>query len=90
MIDSKEPTVTIPVSHYDALESRIAELESNQSWIRVEDELPHPPYVLAYRPTAPQFNRISTLQYDSHMKRWSGNFPVTHWMPLPEPPMEGE
>jgi hypothetical protein len=30
MIDSKEPTVTIPVSHYDALESRITELEANR------------------------------------------------------------
>jgi len=58
-------------------------------WISVEDELPRWGYVIAFRPDAPKGNEVATVQYNPHHLGFYGNFEVTHWMPLPKPPKEG-
>ena len=78
-------------------------MASDMEWIRVKDRLPEKnKLVLAYAAsTARGGNSIFTGSYDNGF--WFvqiaagifglssvGQFEVTHWMPLPEPPKEGE
>lgn len=58
-----------------------------ENWKRTKKEQPklHGMY-LTYRPNAPLGNQVATIRWDDAMKRWCGNFNVTHWMPLPEAP----
>jgi len=43
-------------------------------------------YVITFRPSAPKGNEIATINYDYIQERFGGQYPVTHWMPLPSPP----
>lgn len=59
-------------------------------WISVKDKLPEPgKKVLGYRPSM-YYKFVQTVYYAG--RAWengydlSGNFVITHWMPLPEPP----
>lgn len=62
---------------------RLAALESR--WISVKDELPKG-YCIGFRPKAHHGTQVATVFYDWKMKRWGGNFEVTHWMALPDAP----
>ncbi len=66
-------------------EARLASLDSG--WISVKDRLPLG-YCIAFRPKAHSGTQVATVFYDWKMKRWGGNFEVTHWMPLPDAPPE--
>ncbi|WP_024717822.1 DUF551 domain-containing protein [Pseudomonas putida] len=57
-------------------------------WIKCSDRLPVSGYVLTYRPQAPSGNKVAAINYDYHQERFGGQYPVTHWQPLPEPPTE--
>lgn len=66
-----------------------------QKWISVSERLPeHSKIVLCCL----TFNELRILQWDSVSKWWLGygagddwrQKDVTHWMPLPEPPKDGE
>lgn len=69
-------------------------------WVRCEDELPKnvANRVLAYCQNgvmyAAHYEGGETDKWYMHMGTWweegTGNLTVTHWMPLPEPPREGE
>lgn len=60
------------------------------SWISVEERLPEP-YVRVWTyPPAP-FGSERHMKYDGNDLVWFFDaFPVTHWQPLPEPPIEGD
>ena len=69
--------------------------EPKQEWISVKDRMPEKmEWVLC----ACRGNIIEVLRYDHIMDDWDTTMPnrgyfknfVTHWMPLPEPPKEGE
>ena len=53
-------------------------------WISVKDRLPeHLESCLCYRPDATfDRRRVQLFKHD----KFDGVYPVTHWMPLPEPP----
>ena len=63
-------------------------------WISVEDRLPvRPPDVCGllvrrqWYLVALESGAVLTLSYEFDEDRWQGvGSPVTHWMPLPEPP----
>lgn len=58
-------------------------------WISVKDRLPeHSNTVLCVTKNGRPF----VCKYDHAWKHWavSGSVKVTHWMPLPEPPKDGE
>ena len=72
-------------------------IEPKQEWISVKDRLPErtvPPHdVLVYHDlNCGMF--VDRAWYSHEKKRWRSaigmNLKVTHWMPLPEPPKEGE
>ena len=68
---------------------KTAELNAARyEWINVKEKLPLIGYVIAYRPSAPKGNEVSTINYDYYQKRFCGQYPVTHWMPLPISPEE--
>lgn len=66
-------------------------------WISVKDGLPvRPPDVCGllvrrqWYLVALKSGTVLTLSYEFDEDRWQGiGSPVTHWMPLPEPPKEG-
>lgn len=75
------------VKQFEAIFYRLAEV-SNGGWISVKDRLPDPNnFVLT-------IDKLGFFYMDSVNKngKWDeqdGGFnPVTHWMPLPEPPKE--
>lgn len=57
-------------------------------WIPVTERLPEHGWYLAYGPTI----KMEVLHFHSVEEVWSSeryyNIEVSHWMPLPEPPME--
>lgn len=65
-------------------------------WISVKDRLPvRPPDVCGllvrrqWYLVALESGTVLTLSYEFDEDRWQGvGSPVTHWMPLPEPPKE--
>ncbi len=61
------------------LEEYIAELEAAQRWIPVSERLPEKSgYYLTY-----QEGYIDVKQWWGY---WEMMYPITHWMPLPNPP----
>lgn len=81
----------------DALEiqqKRIAELEKQQRWIPVTERKPEPGVrvLVTYGPFVgeaylTQSGHFTRYKYDED--NWCFAYKATHWMPLPEPPMEG-
>ena len=59
---------------------------AQDGWIPISERLPPWGYCLAFRPAAASDNKIATTQYNPHVNRFSGQYPATHWMPLPAPP----
>lgn len=55
-------------------------------WIKCSVRMPVCGYVITFRPSAPKGNEIATINYDYIQERFGGQYPVTHWMPLPSPP----
>ena len=81
----------------DAIEELSGKVEQLPRWISVTERLPveeekvlvyidERMHIVTFSPTNQQFNNYDCLQYDEH-NVFNG---VTHWMPLPEPPKEGE
>ena len=74
-----------------------AEPERSQ-WISVKERLPEPRFAREWYLVALESGCVKTLAYEKPMvkgalfhKGWHETAsPVTHWMPLPEPPKEGE
>lgn len=69
------------------LEEYIAELEAAQRWIPVSERLPEAnQYVLVF--DAKKNISVDFLTTSGNVEKyfWLCNHPVTHWMPLPEPP----
>lgn len=60
-------------------------------WISVKDRLPEPLVdVLAFHVDEISGEREISIEWVNHEKEWIYHHlgPVTHWMPLPEPPKE--
>ena len=71
----------------DALQARIAELEQQQRWIPVSERLPEDWTMVLF--TNGVTRGIGQFDKDGFYDYWyeySFNKPVTHWMPLPNPP----
>lgn len=68
-------------------EPKVVEIDQVKTeWISVEERLPEPTYcVLTYGAEGEM--EIYALDFDG---TWMGYVDVTHWMPLPMPPKEGE
>ena len=76
----------------DAANKRIAELEAAQQWISVDERLPEPgDIVLACLPDYEELvivNKWPKRQATSRVgSSWHESSRVTHWMPLPPPPV---
>ena len=74
---------------FEAIFCLLAEI-NNGGWISVKDRLPN---VSGYVLTCARISRrIDTLFYSTDYKAFNAKYtaetavPVTHWMPLPEPP----
>ena len=75
----------------------LKKLERTQ-WISVEERLPEPRFAREWYLVALESGCVKTLAYENptvkgalFRKGWHETAsPVTHWMPLPEPPKEGE
>ena len=91
------------VKRFEAIFHKLAEV-SNGGWISVKDRLPEGrtnPHTLDFEPVlcATVFGDIRVYKYGQrlgqteahfyHGYSWMDDY-VTHWMPLPEPPKEGE
>lgn len=82
--------------HGHEVEKLIHDAPTIGGWISVKDRLPaRPPDVcdlLVRRQwylVALESGTVLTLSYEFDEDRWQGvGSPVTHWMPLPEPPTE--
>lgn len=80
--------------HGHEVEKLIYDAPTIDGWISVKDRLPaRPPDVrglLVRRQwylVALESGTVLTLSYEFDENRWQGvGSPVTHWMPLPEPP----
>lgn len=61
-------------------------------WISVKDRMPEPPaQCLVYSDKARRPRGMETATYTNLGWMTAAYFPeITHWMPLPEPPKEGE
>ena len=71
----------------DDLRKRIAELEAAQRWIPVSERLPEDWTMVLF--TNGVTRGIGQFDKDGFYDYWyeySFNKPVTHWMPLPNPP----
>ena len=70
---------------------RIAELESQQRWIPVSERLPDNWESVLTIDISKSTQDVVTAFYNPEISLWSTHFScdlwVTHWMPLPEPPI---
>ena len=75
----------------DALRKRIAELESAQRWVPVSERLPDNWESVLTIDISKSTRDMVTAFYNPETSLWSTHFScdlwVTHWMPLPEPPI---
>jgi len=74
------------------LDSEPAEQPAVPEWIPCSERLPAgapPKNYLAYRPDAPEDSKVCSLRYCELYNGWSGQYEVTHWDELPEPPQGG-
>jgi len=75
----------------DALQARIAELEAQQRWIPVSERLPDNWESVLTIDISKSTRDMVTAFYNPETSLWSTHFScdlwVTHWMPLPEPPI---
>lgn len=73
------------------LQSRIAELEAERRWIPVSERLPDNWESVLTIDISKSTRDAVTAFYNPETSRWSthsaGDLWVTHWMPLPEPPI---
>ena len=78
----------------DAIKKAIAALERDR-WISVEERLPEQGkrYLVIRLDDVTKTQFIDILWYDAHDLWWNrlykGQYNVTHYRPLPEPPKEG-
>ena len=78
---------TAMMEAHDNLEEYIAELEAAQRWIPVSERLPEDWTMVLF--TNGVTRGIGQFDKDGFYDYWyeySFNKPVTHWMPLPNPP----
>ena len=75
----------------DDLRKRIAELEEKQRWIPVSERLPDNWESVLTIDISKSTRDMVTAFYNPETSLWSTHFScdlwVTHWMPLPEPPI---
>ena len=75
----------------DALQARIAKLEAQQRWIPVSERLPDNWESVLTIDISKSTRDMVTAFYNPETSLWSTHFScdlwVTHWMPLPEPPI---
>ena len=75
----------------DALRKRIAELESAQRWVPVSERLPDNWESVLTIDISKSTQDVVSAFYNPEISLWSTHFScdlwVTHWMPLPEPPI---
>ena len=75
----------------DALTARIAELEAERRWIPVSERLPDNWESVLTIDISKSTRDMVTAFYNPETSLWSTHFLcdlwVTHWMPLPEPPI---
>lgn len=85
-----------PISACDALKYAERAIEAGyvkQEWISVDERLPQPykTVLIFCRNGFNTFQSVSEM-LDENGRRWSAvcGIPVTHWMPLPEAPKDGD
>jgi hypothetical protein len=74
----------------DALNARIAELEEAQRWIPVSERMPDNWESVLTIDISKSTRGPVTAFFNPETSLWSAHFGdlwVTHWMPLPEPPI---
>lgn len=70
--------------------NKVIESGGNPSWIPVNERLPEPRFAREWYLVSLESGCVMTLSFERDEKRWATTgTPVTHWMPLPEPPEEG-
>lgn len=73
------------------LEARIAKLEAQQRWVPVSERLPDNWESVLTIDISKSTQDVVTAFYNPEISLWSTHFScdlwVTHWMPLPEPPI---
>ena len=79
-------------SEINMLRAVIAELKSLPAaprWVRCEERLPKPRFAREWYLVALESGCVKTLAFERDTNEWwETGSPVTHWMPLPEPPKE--
>ena len=93
--DLKKWIMEVPIKD---METAIDNATTIGGWISVEDRLPEKGEIVlalvkATNPSYGQYHVIAALQNDGLWDSWDEEFcisgdPITHWMPLPEPPKE--
>ena len=81
----------------DAIEV-LSKTEKTTRWITVTERLPEPKFAREWYLVALESGCVKSLAYEKEGRTdnlfrpgWHETAsPVTHWMPLPEPPKEGE
>lgn len=97
---AKTARVGMSLTYFDVIEllgeinslyEYIAELESAQRWIPVSERLPDNWKSVLTIDISKSTRDMATAFYNPETSLWSNNFSwdswVTHWMPLPEPPI---
>lgn len=85
-MSKKEPTVTMPVSMYDRLEARIAQLESSQRWVSASEGLPDidDGRILVWIESG-----CARIGEAYQLLPFHENWPIDKWLALPPLPSTG-
>ena len=81
---------TTTVFNYEIADHLLANGVRVQRWIPVTERLPEEDEnVLTYRESGCNVEALLSVSRKTWENDIFGDYPVTHWMPLPQPPKEG-
>ena len=75
----------------EALRKYQVAIANKPQWIPVTERLPNPTFAREWYLVALESGCVTTLGFERETMQWhiTGS-PVAYWMPIPEPPKEGE
>ena len=96
-VEKNEPVTRSMVIHLleqlDKARAEIKHLKATHGWIPVEERLPEQlkAVLVLCENGKIGISGVNSIDYPVEWCTWTGSTftPVTHWMPLPEPPKEG-